>query len=472
MMNEQQVLQEIIRRAECGDTEAMLFLAQLYLNGKGGMPKDDAMGCKWLARAANTGNAKAQYNLSICYRDGVGVPADSSQAMYWLTLAARQGYADALYNMGAMYEEGEIYARDLYQAVQWYALAVKSGDVEAAYRIGRCYSAENWPGHNDAFAVQWYQYAADRDHKEALRQLMHSYAEGKGVPVDYVRTMQLMEKLAEAGDPPAQLNMAEAYEKGLYVEKNAVKSFGWYVIAASNGELQAIKHMACEYYQGIHVSCDLIQALMYMRMAADVGDEEAARILAMGRLFPLPHEEDTGYVIPKGSKSYLSAVAFYEWAKDIKAFDTGRPRVGLDMKEDLARLFTSLTPLSSDVTPLFRALYFSDAKAFRKVEKQIDELGFYAPLRYRVADPFTFDRNIAERYAVGWPWSILLCCDKYTHAVDLRLLCRVLLVDAEVSALTGDELAVILGNPRLLVLSKERRESEAGVSIIYHLQQA
>ena len=48
MMNEQQVLQEIIRRAECGDTEAMLFLAQLYLNGKGGMPKDDAMGCKWL----------------------------------------------------------------------------------------------------------------------------------------------------------------------------------------------------------------------------------------------------------------------------------------------------------------------------------------------------------------------------------------------------------------------------------------
>ena len=463
MMNEQQILQEIIRRAECGDTEAMLILAQLYLDGEGGVPKDDATGCKWLAKAATMGNAKAQYNLSICYRDGRGVPADSSQAMYWLTLAARQGYGDALYNMGAMYEEGQLCAEDLYQAVQWYALAVKTGDVEAAYRIGRCYSAENWPGHNDAFAVQWYQYAADRNHKKALNRLIISYSKGKGVPVDYLRTMQLM---------PAQLSIAEAYEKGLYIEKNAAKAFGWYAIAAANGELQAMKHMAREYYQGIHVSCDLIQSLMYMRMAADVGDEEAARILAMGRPFPLPHEEDTGYVIPKGSKSYLSAVAFYEWAKDIKAFDTRRPRVGLDMKEDLARLFTSLTPLSSDVTPLFRALYFSDEKAFRKVEKQIDESGFYAPLRYRVADPFTFDRNIAERYAVRGPWSILLCCDKYSHAVDLRLLCRVLLVDAEVSALTGDELAVILGNPRLLVLSKERRESEAGVSIIYHLQQA
>ena len=146
MMNEQQVLQEIIRRAECGDTEVMLILAQLYLDGEGGVPKDDATDCEWLAKAATMGNAKAQYNLSICYRDGRGVPADSSQAMYWLTLAARQGYADALYNMGAMYEEGQLCAKDLYQAVQWYALAVKSGDVEAAYRIGRCYSAENWPG--------------------------------------------------------------------------------------------------------------------------------------------------------------------------------------------------------------------------------------------------------------------------------------------------------------------------------------
>ena len=471
-MNEQQILQEIIRHAEGGDTEAMLILAQLYLDGEGGVPKDDATGCKWLAKAATMGNAKAQYNLSICYRDGVGVPADSSQAMYWLTLAARQGYADALYNMGAMYEEGQLCAKDFYQAVQWYALAVKSGDVEAAYRIGRCYSAENWPGHNDALAVQWYQYAADRNHKKALNRLIISYSEGKGVPVDYLRTMQLMEKLAEAGDPSAQLNMAEAYEKGLYVEKNAVKAFGWYAIAAANGELQAMKHMAREYYQGINVPCDLIQSLMYMRMAADVGDEEAAQILAMGRPFPLPHEEDTGYVIPKGSQSYRFAVAFYEWAKDIKAFDTGRPRVGLNMKEDLARLFTSLTPLSSGVTPLFRALYFSDAKAFRKVEKQIDESGFYAPLRYRVADPFTFDRSIAEKYAAMGSWSILLCCDKYTHAVDLRLLCRALLVDSEVCSLAGDELTVILGNSRLLVLSKEKRESEAGASIIYHLQES
>lgn len=45
----------------------------------------------WKARgfsymwAAEQGFADAQYNLSICYEEGLGVQQDSVQAEYWLT---------------------------------------------------------------------------------------------------------------------------------------------------------------------------------------------------------------------------------------------------------------------------------------------------------------------------------------------------------------------------------------------------
>jgi uncharacterized protein len=49
----------------------------------------------WFHKAADHGDASAQYNLGVMYRDGRGVPRDCAQAVAWFRKAAVQGLAVA-----------------------------------------------------------------------------------------------------------------------------------------------------------------------------------------------------------------------------------------------------------------------------------------------------------------------------------------------------------------------------------------
>ena len=46
---------------------------------------------KWYTKAAEQGDAGAQYNLGNCYRAGTGVKKDEKEAVKWYTKSAEQG---------------------------------------------------------------------------------------------------------------------------------------------------------------------------------------------------------------------------------------------------------------------------------------------------------------------------------------------------------------------------------------------
>jgi len=49
----------------------------------------------WFRKAAEQGDAGAQFNLGNMYDQGKGVAQDYAQAVEWYRKAAKQGYADA-----------------------------------------------------------------------------------------------------------------------------------------------------------------------------------------------------------------------------------------------------------------------------------------------------------------------------------------------------------------------------------------
>ncbi|WP_373874399.1 tetratricopeptide repeat protein, partial [Aeromonas caviae] len=49
----------------------------------------------WLHKAAEQGNASAQFNLGLIYAKGQGVPQDYKQAHAWFSVAAANGYSNA-----------------------------------------------------------------------------------------------------------------------------------------------------------------------------------------------------------------------------------------------------------------------------------------------------------------------------------------------------------------------------------------
>lgn len=50
---------------------------------------------KSFSKAAEAGDAEAQFKLSVCYDKGEGVSQNDCEAMKWLCKAAEQGHADA-----------------------------------------------------------------------------------------------------------------------------------------------------------------------------------------------------------------------------------------------------------------------------------------------------------------------------------------------------------------------------------------
>jgi TPR repeat protein len=50
---------------------------------------------KWWTKAAEQGLAEAQYNLGVCYDNGLGVIQNHAEAVTWYRKAAKQGYAEA-----------------------------------------------------------------------------------------------------------------------------------------------------------------------------------------------------------------------------------------------------------------------------------------------------------------------------------------------------------------------------------------
>ena len=53
-----------------------------------GVPQDYQEAMSWYRKAAEQGNASAQYNLGVSYANGQGVPQDYVQAHKWINLAA------------------------------------------------------------------------------------------------------------------------------------------------------------------------------------------------------------------------------------------------------------------------------------------------------------------------------------------------------------------------------------------------
>jgi len=113
------------------DAEEQINLGVNYLKGDG-VPKDMKKAVSWFTKAAEQGNAGAQYNLGLCYANGGdGVPKDIEKAIYWYTKAAEQGFAEAQYMLACGYATGDGVPKDMEKAIYWFTKAAEQGLEEA-----------------------------------------------------------------------------------------------------------------------------------------------------------------------------------------------------------------------------------------------------------------------------------------------------------------------------------------------------
>ena len=100
---------------------------------------------------ANLGDDKAQYNLGIMYKKGLGVPVNNNEAFSWFFLSANQGNILANYALGHAY--------------------LKGSGIKKNYKS----------------ALKAFKYAALREHPSSRLIIGNMYYQGQGVIVSYPR---------------------------------------------------------------------------------------------------------------------------------------------------------------------------------------------------------------------------------------------------------------------------------------------
>jgi len=122
-------------------------------------------------KAAEQGNANAQYNLGVCYAEGKGVKQDYTEAVKWFVKAAGQGNAEAQFNIGFLYERGTGVNKDYTEAIKWYKKAAEQGISEAQFKLGMYYEYGIGVEKDAVKAAGWFLKAAEQGNTEARKRL-------------------------------------------------------------------------------------------------------------------------------------------------------------------------------------------------------------------------------------------------------------------------------------------------------------
>jgi TPR repeat protein len=184
-------------RARAGWTGDLVPLARAYLDGP--PARDAARAVRRLELAAERGHPRAQWELSILLRNGIGAPRDPARALKLATASAEAGDPAGMNVLGVMIRDG----------------------------IGRTAS--------DAEARPWFERAHDLLNSYATVNLARYRRDGRGgLARDPAAAVRLLRQaIARDDNPWAQVMLAEALEKGEGAPADRAAALALYRAAAA-----------------------------------------------------------------------------------------------------------------------------------------------------------------------------------------------------------------------------------------------
>jgi TPR repeat protein len=254
------------KAAEQGQAEAQFMMGDYYAKGEG-VPEDDEKAAEWFRKAAEQGYARAQCMLGNLYQSGEGVPENRKEATKWYRKAAEQGDTEAQRNMGQQYSVGFGVQQDGAESVKWYHKAALKGDMPAQIALGVHYRDGTGVPRDDVKAAKWFLKAAEQGAGVAQETMGLRYAQGLGVPKDDVEAAKWFRKAAEQGAEASQVEMGLRYEQGLGVPKDDVEAVKWFRKIAKEASSPVIYNMGRRYARGHGVPRDLAKAYMWLSLA-------------------------------------------------------------------------------------------------------------------------------------------------------------------------------------------------------------
>lgn len=225
--------QQTMIHAVKGDATAQYTLANMYLHGLGGFPKDSSKAAKWLSESAKQNNANAMLEIGEMLLQGNGVNQNIARGLAYIEKAAELKNPQALISLAKIYDKGEIVeynpvktvellklsadrgdfasqgllghyltvgeTKDIPKAIHYLTMAANHGDAGAQLTLGKLYLSGTEVAKNTAQALIWLQRAVKQNKPEAMYYLASMYENSNGVKMDFDKAKDLYRLAANKG---------------------------------------------------------------------------------------------------------------------------------------------------------------------------------------------------------------------------------------------------------------------------------
>ncbi|ELA09021.1 hypothetical protein MOMA_01390 [Moraxella macacae 0408225] len=273
--------------AEQGDPEAQYQLGLCYAQGLG-VEKNFREAARYWLMASKQNHAYALLYLGKLFEKGAGIPKDYTKAYQCYQVASQHNLSEGKVRLGMLYLQGLGVERSAKKAVNLFIQGAEQGDVVAQYNLAIAYEkGMGGLSQNTGQAIFWYQQAVNQDYEPAKKRLERigmtneTTAEEmfkQGVDKlqhDLKKAFAQFEQSAQQNFAKAQYNMGIAYAFGLAdVETNLTKSVAYLQKSAKQNYRNA--HFLLGWlYQTQQNLKDEQQALMHYKKASELGHAQA-----------------------------------------------------------------------------------------------------------------------------------------------------------------------------------------------------
>jgi uncharacterized protein len=178
-------------------------------------------------KRAEKGDANAQYECYLKYRQLPETKENKAEAAKWCIKAAEQGHEGALEVAYDLYDTGFGVPRDSEKTLFWLlkSAEVRQSSTKCRWIAERYVEGKGTPT-NPENAVLWYKKALDLNDKEAACRLGELYWNGQGVPRDYAEAVAYFQEAVSTGGE-GRYYLAKAYTEGNGVTKDPVVAYAW-----------------------------------------------------------------------------------------------------------------------------------------------------------------------------------------------------------------------------------------------------
>lgn len=201
-----------------------------------------------LRKAAEAGDAKAQFALSERYRKADGVEADPRAQLEWLTSAAKQGLPEAERTLANLYGElglGDKVPNAYRLYAEWMAKAARHGDLEA---------------------------------KLEMAAMLRDGWDKAGVRQDKAAALALWREAAALGSVFGEIQVGRCYENGDAVERDRAQAAAWYRKAIERDPVRGHSFLGAMLAKS-DLESDRIEAVACLRFSSDEHKEDWLRAM-------------------------------------------------------------------------------------------------------------------------------------------------------------------------------------------------